>query len=105
MKPEEIRSLWIRYNEDDNTYSVDIETKDMEISYPRANVQFLCGEYVAFPVQITTLDENMNIINSHSLISNEGQGTNEQPEAATLDPEEPKEYEDVQEHDYGEVNS
>lgn len=75
MKPEDIRSLWIRYDEEDNTYSIDIETKDMCINFPRVNVQFLCGEYVAFPVRITTLDENKNMINEHAITFDVNQNT------------------------------
>ena len=85
LRSDSIVSLWFRFNEDDGTYSIDIETKGIEINFPRAKVQFLCGEYIAFPVNITTLDENMNKIDTYSITANDSHS--------------------IQEHENGEGNS
>lgn len=105
MKPEDIQSLWIRYNEDDNTYSIDIETKDMQISFPRTHTQFLCGQYTAFPIRITTLDENMNTINDYAIISNNKQNTTTE-QANQVEQVTPEDITDIQEQEqHGEGNS
>ena len=85
LRQDAIRSLWFRLNEEDGTYSIDIETKGIEINLPRAKVQFLCGEYIAFPVNITTLDDNMNKVDTYSITANDSHS--------------------IQEHENGEGNS
>lgn len=68
MKSEEIKSFWIRYDDDDNTYTVEIETDSFCINYPKANVIFSCSDNMAFPVSISILDKNGHVSNEFSLI-------------------------------------
>lgn len=77
LRSDSIRSLWFRLNEEDGTYSIDIKTKGIEINLPRAKVQFLCGEYIVFPVNITTLDENMNKVDTYSITANDSHSIQE----------------------------
>ena len=79
MKPEDIRSLWIRYNEEDNTYSIDIDTSSYSISYPKTQIQFTCADNMALPFSVVVLDENNNAVNTFSLTARPVQPKEEQP--------------------------
>lgn len=79
MKPEDIRSLWIRYNEEDNTYSIDIDTSSCSISYPKTQIQFTCADNMALPFSVVVLDENNNAVNTFSLTARPVQPKEEQP--------------------------
>ena len=78
MKPEDIRSLWIHYNEEDNTYSIDIDTSSYSISYPKTQIQFTCADNMALPFSVVVLDENNNITNNYSLTARPQQAQEEQ---------------------------
>ena len=67
MKSEDIRSLWIRYDEEDKTYSIDIDTSSYSVSFPKTQIQFTCADNIALPYSIAILDENNNIVNTYSL--------------------------------------
>lgn len=72
MGSKKINGYWIRSN-DDGTYSIDIEYMEYTVTFNRARIEFSCGENMAFPITIETLDENDNHINSYSLIPNNKQ--------------------------------
>ena len=78
MKPEDIRSLWIRYDEEDNTYSIDIDTSSYSISYPKTQIQFTCADNMALPFSVVVLDENNNTVNTFSLTARPVQPKEEQ---------------------------
>ena len=79
MKPEDIRSLWIRYNEEDNTYSIDIDTPSYSVSFPKTQIQFTCADNMAFPFSVVVLDDNNNAVNNYSLTAKPAQPKEEQP--------------------------
>ena len=66
MIPESIQEFWVMKNDDD-TFSVTIETKDMSISYPRARIKFSCNGDIAFITAIATFDSDDNQISSYTL--------------------------------------
>jgi hypothetical protein len=83
MKPEDIRSLWIRYDEEDKTYSIDIDTSSYTVSFPKTQIQFTCADNIALPYSIVILDENNNIVNTYSLTARVQQP--EQPQEQSQD--------------------
>lgn len=78
MKPEDIRSLWIRYNEEDKTYSIDIDTSSYSISYPKTQIQFSCTDNMALPISVAVLDDNNIIIKNYSLATRPQQSPEDQ---------------------------
>ena len=83
MKSEDIRSLWIRYDEEDKTYSIDIDTSSYSVSFPKTQIQFTCADNIALPYSIVILDENDNIVNTYSLTARVQQP--EQPQEQSQD--------------------
>lgn len=88
MKPEDIRSLWIRYDEESKTYSIDIDTASYSVSFPKTQIQFTCADNIALPYSIIILDENNNIVNTYSLTARvqQPEQPQEQPQDQSIQP-------------------
>lgn len=52
---------------DDDTYSITIETNEMSISYPRARVKFSCNGDIAFITAIATFDDDDKQVSNYAL--------------------------------------
>lgn len=68
-KPElKIKSYKIESNHDEeNTYSIEIETSAHTIVYPRAVVAFGINQAIAFPVGVQIIDDENKVMFNYSL--------------------------------------
>lgn len=71
MNNKNIRSIWIRYDDELDCYNIEIERDSYVINYPRTNIVFSDNGFMAFPIRIVTLDEQMNTVNEFSLAPND----------------------------------
>ena len=62
-----IKSYWIQYDEENDCYTVDIDTGIYCINYPRAKITFSTSNNMAMPISISVMDDNMNVVNEFSL--------------------------------------
>lgn len=66
------------YTNEDGTYRVEIRTKAYTVSYDRAEIQFLTGDIIAFPVKMVAKDETGEPIVNWDLTSNPAENNNQQ---------------------------
>ena len=62
-----VTSLSITQNEDNETYSVKIETDSRTIIYPKANVAFGVSENIVFPINVRILNKNGDAVMNYGL--------------------------------------
>lgn len=62
-----INSYWLQYDEENDCYTVDIDTGIYCINYPRAKVVFSTFDNMAMPISISVMDGDMNVVDEFSL--------------------------------------
>lgn len=62
-----VKSYWIQYDEENDCYSVDIDTGTYCINYPKAKVVFSNNNIMVMPISISVLNNEMEVVNEYTL--------------------------------------